>query len=481
MAMKNLVVRIGGDFSDLQKKMESAQKELGKMGNKMKSAGTALSVGITAPVIGIGVASMNAAATFQESQGRMSSVLGTLAGDAGKFAKDFSNKFGISQTAINDHLSSMSLMGTNYGLTSDEAYKMSQSMTQITADTAAFNNMGFDETSERLGAALRGEGEAAEALGLSINQTTLAEYAKQQGMTKSISQMSQAELMQLRYGLIMEQTAKMSGTAEKESSGYAATMQKLQTAVENAMIPVGQILIPLITTLAEKVQAAAEWFSGLDDKTKKIVIVLAGLAALLGPLLLLLGAMATAVAAISLPMIIAVAGIAAMIAIGVLLYKNWDSIKAYAASLGTSIATTFNNIKNSITDKINGAKDIVKNAIDAIKGFFSFKFSWPNMPMPHFSVNPPGWKIGDLVKGSIPSLGVSWYDKGGIFNGPSVIGVGEKRPEFVGALDDLRYIVRDEVGGGSANIIVELDGYTIAKAIGQPLTDLIRVKTGLRI
>lgn len=477
MAMKNLVVRIGGDFSDLQKKMASAQKELGKMGNKMKSVGTALSIGVTAPIIAIGVKSMNTAATFQESQGRMSSVLGTLAGDAGKFAKEFSNKFGISQIAINDHLSSLSLMGTNYGLTGDEAYKMAQSMTQVTADTAAFNNMGFDETSERLSAALRGEGEAAEALGLSINQTTLAEYARQQGMTKSISQMSQAELMQLRYGLIMQQTAQMSGTAEKESSGYAATMQKLQTSVENAMIPIGQILIPLITVLAEKVKTAAEWFSGLDDKTKKIVIVFAGLAALLGPLLILMGAMAMAVAAISLPMIGVALAIATVIAIGVALYQNWNQIKANAADLQSSIVSRFNAIRTGISNAINGAKDVVSNAINAIKGFFNFEWALPKIKLPHFSLTGSF----SLMPPSVPSLGVNWYDKGGVFNGPSVIGVGEKRPEFVGALDDLRTIVRDESGGGSANIVVELDGYTIAKAIGQPLTDLIRVKTGLRI
>ena len=47
---------------------------------------------------------------------------------------------------------------------------------------------------------------------------------------------------------------------------------------------------------------------------------------------------------------------------------------------------------------------------------------------------------------SAPSLNVSWYDKGGVFTQPAVIGVAEKRPEFVGALDDLRDIVREEAG-----------------------------------
>ena len=50
--------------------------------------------------------------------------------------------------------------------------------------------------------------------------------------------------------------------------------------------------------------------------------------------------------------------------------------------------------------------------------------------------------------GKLPSFSVEWYDKGGIFDHPSIIGVGEKRPEFVGALDDLRQIVREESGAG---------------------------------
>ena len=50
---------------------------------------------------------------------------------------------------------------------------------------------------------------------------------------------------------------------------------------------------------------------------------------------------------------------------------------------------------------------------------------------------------------SVPHLSVDWYDKGGIFKSPSVIGVGEKRPEFVGALDDLKKIVADVINENS--------------------------------
>lgn len=97
-----------------------------------------------------------------------------------------------------------------------------------------------------------------------------------------------------------------------------------------------------------------------------------------------------------------------------------------------------------------------KNAINAIIGFFKNiklpEIKIPKIKLPHFSI------IGkfSLSPLQVPKLGVKWYDKGGIFTSPSIIGVGEKRPEFVGALDDLRDIVRDEMqnvtGGGNGNL-----------------------------
>lgn len=110
----------------------------------------------------------------------------------------------------------------------------------------------------------------------------------------------------------------------------------------------------------------------------------------------------------------------------------WESIKSTTSSV-------WNGIKEAISKPINAAKDAVKKVIDTIKGFFSFKISWPNIPMPHFGIKPSGWKIGDLLKGSIPRLDISWHANGGIFNKPTLFasgngglhGVGEAGSEAV--------------------------------------------------
>lgn len=110
-----------------------------------------------------------------------------------------------------------------------------------------------------------------------------------------------------------------------------------------------------------------------------------------------------------------------------------DSIKAKCSDVWNGIKTTctdvWNGIKRAISDPIDNAKKAVGDAIDAIKGFFNFNFQWPHLPLPHFAIHPPGWKIGDLLKGKIPTLGIDWYakamDAGMILTRPTIFGMGE--------------------------------------------------------
>ena len=123
------------------------------------------------------------------------------------------------------------------------------------------------------------------------------------------------------------------------------------------------------------------------------------------------------------------------------LSKAWSGIKSKASSVWNSIKSTassvWNGVKKAITSPITAAKNAVKKIVSKIKGFFNFDFKLPKIKLPHFSIDPPGWSIGDLLDGEIPSLGIDWYAKGGIFKKPSVIGVGEAGAEAVLPIDRL--------------------------------------------
>lgn len=198
-------------------------------------------------------------------------------------------------------------------------------------------------------------------------------------------------------------------------------------------------------------------------------------------------AFGAAMAFLTSPVTLVIAAIGAAIAIGVLLYKNWDTITAAASKLWNGISSTFSKIKSTISEKINGAKDAVKGAIDKIKGFFDFKFEWPKVPMPKFSISPSGWKVGDLLKGSIPKLSIKWNAMGGVFDkktvfgyGGSLQGIGENGAEAVVPLekntkwlDKMAAMLADKMGN-NRDIILQIDGKTFAQVTIDSMNNLTR-------
>ena len=93
----------------------------------------------------------------------------------------------------------------------------------------------------------------------------------------------------------------------------------------------------------------------------------------------------------------------------------------------TKVTTVFANIKQVISEKLEAAKTAVRNAIEKIKSYFNFDWHLPHLKLPHITItgdwgfNPP----------RVPSFGIEWYAQGGVFETPSIIGIGERGPEAV--------------------------------------------------
>lgn len=138
----------------------------------------------------------------------------------------------------------------------------------------------------------------------------------------------------------------------------------------------------------------------------------------------------------------------------------WDEIKTKATDV-------WNGIKDAIQKPIEKARDLVGNVIDKIKGFFNFKFTWPKIKMPKFGITPSGWKIGDLLKGSIPKLKIDWYAKGGVMKQPTLFDYnpstgrakvgGEAGDEAIAPISTLQQYIRAAVQSENAAIAQRLD------------------------
>lgn len=228
---------------------------------------------------------------------------------------------------------------------------------------------------------------------------------------------------------------------------WQLTLNQLQITGAELGNSIATVAMPVLQELGTKVQEVGEWFNGLSEDQQQTIVKTLAVAAAVGPVLSVGGKLISGVGSLisvggkliggigSLglsfnPVMLAIAG---AIAAGVLLYQNWDTIKAGAEALGQAIADKWNAVKdatteewdavkNAISDKINAAKDTVKGAIDGISGFFkNAVLKFPHIKLPHFSIsgslslNPP----------SVPHLSVDWYakaySKAVAFNQPTVI------------------------------------------------------------
>jgi len=149
------------------------------------------------------------------------------------------------------------------------------------------------------------------------------------------------------------------GAFEKQSKNFKNSMIKTQNQIARLQVIVGEALAPAIMKVANLIGRLADWFSELSPKTQKIVLVVAALAAGLGPLLIGLGFIVTAIAAISAPVLIAVAAIGLLVAAIAAAVIYWDDIKAAAVGAFETIM--------SWADK---AYKFIKPVLDAI-GFIA--------------------------------------------------------------------------------------------------------------
>lgn len=100
------------------------------------------------------------------------------------------------------------------------------------------------------------------------------------------------------------------------------------------------------------------------------------------------------------------------------------------------VSNVFNSIKDSISNILNGAWNVVKGIVDKIKNVFNFQWKLPELKLPHVSVSGGEAPFGIAGKGSLPKFSVDWYAQGGVFNKPSIIGVGEAGTEAVMPLEN---------------------------------------------
>jgi hypothetical protein len=215
--------------------------------------------------------------------------------------------------------------------------------------------MNIEEVTTALAGVFTGETESLKRLGVVMTQVNLENFAMQQGIKKTMKQMTQAEKVQLRYQFVMAKTANAHGDFARTSDGAANQMRIFQESTKELGASFGSVILPAFTKLVKFGNNVLKMLKNLDPVTKKVVTTFAALAAVAGPLMYLAGTVIPAIVAAFASLTLASGGV--VLAIG-----------ALAAALGATIK--YQSLKNTVKDLNEGLKKLQAN-LHSVKGEFN--------------------------------------------------------------------------------------------------------------
>jgi hypothetical protein len=276
-------------------------QSLDGIGTKMKTVGAGLSsigkslaMTVTAPIVGLGVAAVKMASDLSENMNKIDVAFKDNAQEVKDWSGTTLSSFGISQGSALEMASLFGDMGTAMGQSTSEASKMSTGLVGLAGDLASFKNIGIAQAQDALKGIFTGEGESLKSLGIIMQDSTLIAYAQATGQKKLYSEMTQAEKVALRYAFVMDATKNSQGDFARTSEGTANQMRIFGEGMKELGANIGTYLLPVITPIIAKMTEWVKSFGALDEGTKKTILVVAGIAAVIGPLLVVTGSLITA-------------------------------------------------------------------------------------------------------------------------------------------------------------------------------------------
>lgn len=326
--------------------MDSSRDKIKSFGESLKTAGQntrGVSIAATGALTGMFFAASNT----EESLNKVNVVFK----DASKSVEDFSSKalemYGIANSTALDMASTYGDMGTSLGIAEEQIAEMGIQLVGRAGDMSSFKNISLEVANTGLMGIFTGEAESLKKLGVVMTQTNLENYALAKGYETKYKEMIEAEKVMVRYNYVMEATKNSEGDYANTSQGAANSVRSLKETTIELAASLGEQLLPIAVPVIQGLRDMLQSFNELDPSVKQFIVGGIGVAAVLSPILSLVGQAVIGVAALTVAL----------------------------PALGTATTATVGAINTSILGTPVG---VILGAIAAGIGLTSLLSSWVN-------------------------------------------------------------------------------------------------------
>ena len=533
---------------------KKAEKNLGGLGSKVKGLAKPIAIG-SAAATGFAMAAVKLGDEFKAAENTIAAGTGATGEALEALKSDFQEVFADVPQDAAAVSSVIADLNTELGLQGDELQDASKAFLDISRvmgeDTAPMIKAVSDsmvafgvpasEVEDQLDKLVTASqtvgvpmtklaeqvvkfGPQLKEMGLGLDESTalfanmaaagIETKAIMPGLSTAMQKMSKEGVEDMGVGLNDLFDSIKNATTETEAMGIATDAfgagagVRFKDAIRNGAMEFEPLLAAMedsegkVDALGASTLTTSDKMDIMKNKVKGALAPIGGMASSMGPLVVLIPGMATAVSGMSAamgglnlsmgPILIAIVAIAAAIAIAILVWKNWDKIMAALTATVDFFKDRFQIVMDFVSGTIDSIKpkfealgDIVSGVFEGIWGAIKFyinlwigAFNIIIKGMNKISFDVPSWVPGLGGKGfgfdipTIPTLA-----QGGIVKRPTLALVGEAGPEAVVPLNR----ARGGLGGGvvvnvmmPAGGTVILDDESTAQRFGDFISDQVR-------
>ena len=237
------------DSSSLSKQANNLKKDLEpKFSGMAKKIGGVFAAGLSVKaLVGFSKKCLDLGSDLAEVQNVVDVTFPAMSKQVDDFAQNAAASFGLSETMAKQFTGTFGAMSKAFGFAEKDAYEMSTTLTGLAGDVASFYNLDQEEAFSKLKSIFTGETEGLKSLGVVMTQTSLDQFAMNNGFGKTTAAMSEQEKVALRYQYVLDKLSLASGDFSRTSDGWANQVRLLKLQFDSLSASIGQSLIAVLT------------------------------------------------------------------------------------------------------------------------------------------------------------------------------------------------------------------------------------------
>lgn len=237
---------ISSSLDKTSKTANKAKNSFSLLDRVMTNLKTYILAGAIYKLSGAFSSAMQNCMSFTENMNLFNVAMGENVNRAGEFVDKMSAAFGMDSSNLVRTMGNFYQIATSMGLTSENAYVLSENFTKLANDLSSFYNISVSDATVKLQAGLVGETEPLRRLGIIITENALKQTAANLGIQKSVESMTEAEKIHLRYITALEQTKNAQGDFARTIMAPAQAVKVLKEQISQLSRAIGAAFMPVL-------------------------------------------------------------------------------------------------------------------------------------------------------------------------------------------------------------------------------------------